>query len=462
MEKATNAPKSMKCLVCAKCVGDDYLKSLIESSDSEDQCTYGHECSRVVDIENIVVCIKALFDRHFMRISNDIDEGDTVTVNEIIQQYARVSNDLADQIQIRLEEKYDSEESRKFFSKKEKYKLNMDSFNTRSKKWDDLQDIIRYKNRALNRKSREILDSVIGEILKNNSKNVVIEIGPKAEIYKKNRQLNVFRARNFESEISLMSALKSIDDEIGPPPPHKARPGRLNADGVSVIYCATNAEVAVAEVRPPVGSRVVVATFKINGKFKLLDIESLQRIANLSNDSKLDPEYMNKKEITMFLEEFCENISAPVVPSNEKTEYLVTQVIADYLSDFEIDGIMYSSSQRMVTDESSDEKVGKNIIIFNKSSKIEDRNVSKDKEHKDIRIKNRHKRSRYLVQELELGKSKENADCSNGSAATSPSLTLDEKNVYVHTVNEIEYIRSKTKVKFRKGNREDFLKRENS
>lgn len=449
MKKAIKVSKSTKCLVCAECVGDNYLKGVIESSVSEGQCSNGHQSSKATNVENIVEHVKGLFDRHFIETSDS--EGDTVT--EIIQQYARVSDDLADEIQICLEKGHGVTESGKSFSKGEKYKLNEDSASTWSKKWDELQDIIRYRNRALNRKSREILDTVIGEILRTKRKNVVTEIGSEAEVSGKGKQLNVFRARIFESEEGLMNALENIDDEMGPPPSEKARPGRLNASGISVVYCATRAEIAVAEVRPPVGSLVLMTTFIVKGKFLLLDIESLQRYATRKEESMFDPKYTEKKERTAFLAEFCENISAPVVPSNVETEYLVTQVIADYLSDFDIDGIMYSSSQRLDVEE-----IGKNIMIFNKSSKIGNRDVSREDGYQDARlVTDDEKESHYLVRELKLDESEKKIYCGKDN-----TLTVDTDGVQVLEVNRIEYKRSEIKVKFVSGKPEDFAKKSSS
>jgi len=53
------------------------------------------------------------------------------------------------------------------------------------------------------------------------------------------------------------------DIEIGPPPPARAMAGRMNARGIAVFYGALDAATAVAEVRPPSGSKVLVGRFEI-------------------------------------------------------------------------------------------------------------------------------------------------------------------------------------------------------
>jgi len=49
----------------------------------------------------------------------------------------------------------------------------------------------------------------------------------------------------------------------------------MNARGVSVFYGAIDPRVALAEVRPPVGSRVAVARFEIIRPLRLLDLNAL-------------------------------------------------------------------------------------------------------------------------------------------------------------------------------------------
>ena len=142
-----------------------------------------------------------------------------------------------------------------------------------------------------------------------------------------------------------------------------------------------------------------------------------------------------------------------MVPSNVETEYLVTQVIADYLSDFDIDGIMYSSSQRLDVEE-----IGKNIMIFNKSSKIGNRDVSREDGYQDARlVTDDEKESHYLVRELKLDESEKKIYCGKDN-----TLTVDTDGVQVLEVNRIEYKRSEIKVKFVSGKPEDFAKKSSS
>jgi len=53
------------------------------------------------------------------------------------------------------------------------------------------------------------------------------------------------------------------DRDMGAPPSSLPAAGRMNAKGISTFYGATDPQIALAEVRPPVGSQVAIAYFEI-------------------------------------------------------------------------------------------------------------------------------------------------------------------------------------------------------
>jgi hypothetical protein len=119
----------------------------------------------------------------------------------------------------------------------------------------------------------------------------------------------------FQSEAKLEDALKQPDIEIGPPPWRSAPAGRMNAQGISVFYGATDSKTALAEVRPPFGSRVVFAQFEIIRSIKLLDVRVLQQI--FIAGSIFDPGYLPKLKRAAFLKRLSETISRPVMPDDD-------------------------------------------------------------------------------------------------------------------------------------------------
>ena len=120
----------------------------------------------------------------------------------------------------------------------------------------------------------------------------------------------------------------------------------MNARGVSVFYGANDPRVAIAEVRPPVGSQVAVARFEIVRPLRLLDLTALRTVSE--GGSIFDPELASQMERAMFLRSLSQRLTRPVMPDDEDFDYLPTQAIADFLATQNqptIDGIMFPSVQ---------------------------------------------------------------------------------------------------------------------
>ena len=112
----------------------------------------------------------------------------------------------------------------------------------------------------------------INELRTYDNRSIVVRADPDTELR------DLFRARVFQSYAKLDEALMRPDIHLGSPPSQLAKAGRMNAQGISVFYGAKDPSVALAEVRPPVGSKVAVARFEIILPLNLLDLTSLARI----------------------------------------------------------------------------------------------------------------------------------------------------------------------------------------
>ena len=143
-------------------------------------------------------------------------------------------------------------------------------------------------------------------------------------------------------------------------PSHAATAGRMNARGISVFYGATDPKVALAEVRPPVGSFVVVGRFEIIKPLQLLDLTALSAVH--IEGSIFDPNYASRLAKAKFLRSLTTRISRPVMPDDEAMDYLPTQAVADFLatrSDEPLDGIIFPSVQT---------GAGLNVVLFHKAA----------------------------------------------------------------------------------------------
>ena len=119
------------------------------------------------------------------------------------------------------------------------------------------------------------------------------------------------------------------------------------------------------EVRPPVGSKVVVAKFDLVRGVRLLDVEVLEKL--LVQGSYFDPTYGHELKRAKFLKRLSRRITMPVMPSEEAERYLVTQAMADYLAgrdDLALDGILFRSVQV-----GGD---GANVMLFHRAARCEE------------------------------------------------------------------------------------------
>jgi hypothetical protein len=82
--------------------------------------------------------------------------------------------------------------------------------------------------------------------------------------------------------------------------------------------------------------------------------------------SIFDPGYMGRLELAKFLESLSLRMTMPVTRDDEPAEYLITQVIADYLATnptLDLDGLLYPSVQRSGRRQ--------NVVLFRRASRVE-------------------------------------------------------------------------------------------
>lgn len=151
------------------------------------------------------------------------------------------------------------------------------------------------------------------------------------------------------------------DEEIGEEPcpyqrkqmkpiPYSATEGRANPKGIPYLYLATDKETAMSEVRPWLSSSISVGQFKTNKELRLIDCS-----------------VHHKKEVVFYFEEPSDEerelsvwshidnaFSEPVNPSDQISDYVPTQIIAELFKSEGFDGIAYKSSL----------STGFNVVLF--------------------------------------------------------------------------------------------------
>jgi hypothetical protein len=286
-------------------------------------------------------------------------------VSDIIQEIGETTGEIAEDIRDLLESRHSTREDYEMgieteFDSESHYEINPVGRGELDDEWSLFEHSLKTESRYFSRTATQLLDKIFNDLEGHRTYQgspVIVEAGPNAAIE------TLYRARVFQSEESLLAALERPEISIGPPPPLIASLGRMNAQGVPVFYGATHPEVALAEVRPPVGSQVVVAQFHITRPLRLLDVESLQSLS--VGGSPFDPMYLVRKQKAEFLRRLSERITMPVMPEDETLNYVATQVIAEYLASLEkpvLDGMIYPSVQAA--------EGMKNAVLFHKAAVV--------------------------------------------------------------------------------------------
>lgn len=136
--------------------------------------------------------------------------------------------------------------------------------------------------------------------------------------------------------------LKSCD--MGAPPPNDlVTPGRLNPEGISVLYLSDDKDVCIQEVRAAFQDCVNLAQFHIKGKLKLVDLINFEEKAFNRSDEEDDREllayYLNRD----ILNEISKEFAKPSNNSSKIMNYLPLQYISEFIKSKGYQGILYSS-----------------------------------------------------------------------------------------------------------------------
>ena len=181
-----------------------------------------------------------------------------------------------------------------------------------------------------------------------------------------------YRARCFEVKEDLLHAMEAPDIELGPPPSDIGAVGRMNSRSISVFYGSNSAEVALAEIRPPVGSYVLVGKFQLVRRVRLLNLRKQK--TDHAVRSYYDPNFLDLPKKVIFIQKLTKILSQPALLGAEDSEYLPTQIISDYLANIiepPFDGILFSSAQAASSrSQESDIMSNTNVVLFNRSSNV--------------------------------------------------------------------------------------------
>ena len=356
--------------LCAECVDEPYLANLIVKHGETGSCDYCDRAGPGETISELADRFEGMFQQHYER-EGEIDyrwaEPRGESVEFIIADTGRLPEDAAADIQSVMEDRYFDFDAAAMGDQTEydselTYVESHVDVRDLQEDWSALEQEIKTRRRFFSRSAESgfvrLFDG-IHSLRTRDGRPVVRVIGPDTDIPA------LFRGRAFQSTARFDEALIEPERLVGSPATEHARAGRMNSQGVSVFYGATSEALALAEVRPPVGSRVITGRFDLLRPLTVLDVEALETV--LVTGSLFDPNFATQLERAAFLARLARRIRMPVMPDDEATDYLVTQAMADFLSDRlepPLDGIAYGSPQSGVEGEF-------NVALFNPAARVE-------------------------------------------------------------------------------------------
>ncbi|MDX0986708.1 RES domain-containing protein [Sinorhizobium medicae] len=369
--------------ICHECIGEPFLSDLVERDGLIATCGYCHDDEEpCITLEQLADEIEGAFERHYFRTSDQPTMYESMLMRdeessyeferhgepvlEVIAEAASIPEDAAKDVLEILEERHADLDAAQIgeeceFDSESHYEWKNARDHEYALEWKEIEHSLKSQSRFFNHSAEAFLSRLFADLDGGKTRNgqpVVVVAGPESE-YK-----SFFRARVFHKSDDLDQALQRPDLHLGPPPGKFARAGRMNAHGISMFYGASDKGVALAEVRPPVGSRALIGEFELTRPMRLLDVSALHSV--YVEGSIFDPSHVDRLGLAKFMQRLSDRITLPVMPDDETTEYLITQMIADYLArrpEPALDGILFPSVQCPGEH--------RNVVLFHHGSRVE-------------------------------------------------------------------------------------------
>lgn len=355
--------------VCWQCVEDEHLKKIIKDDGEPLECTICQgEQDNAFSVERLGKLLEPIMREHFCRGQyvrrfgeNDNDwwaqEGEPLSyaVQSVLGQYFDFEEEIVDAV-IGAEDVWPQDGDEAFFDDTCNYVETRVMLSHYYAQWEFVLLELKHKRRFFSSSAQTFFAGLFDGVESMRSWNddekkydsVVCELAEGAEI---------FRARICDSHSTLKDIYNDPFKQVGPPPVTRARAGRMNADGVVVLYGATDVDTCLAEMRPALGADSAIIALRSTKSLRLLDFSKLERSHSSNALSYFQSNFTEEVEKRAFLRRLHKLISQPIIPGRE-SDYLITQTMAEYLGHVHqppFDGILFESVQRAG---------GTNVVVF--------------------------------------------------------------------------------------------------
>ena len=375
--------------LCCICIKEKYLSDLMKKDGKLRSCSYCGKKRHTFKLEKVAELVEGAMSRHYYKTADNPDSADYSAYKEGLLEFERdgdpvcdviaeiiktKNDDIAEDICTLLSEKHEYSDDfcddENEFAKESMYRrreskaptyyndydpLCLDADYGWREKWSAFKKSIKFEKRFFNPAAQNFLKELFAGITEasqtSNGLSVIERVGPDTQL------THVYRARMFYKKEKMGEALCNPEILLGPPSPPDVKVGRMNPAGIAFFYGADDIAVALSEVRPIVGSSVLVARFEILRPMRVLNLDALKLL--IEEGSYFDPNYAVRLGRKHFFPELWFDLLRPTMPGEEEMDYLPTQAIAEFLAapdSLNIDGIKHPSVQAG--------HQGNNIIFF--------------------------------------------------------------------------------------------------
>lgn len=356
-ERGWDAPDKY---VCAECLEDEYLKSVVSDQASEMQCDYcGRDSQTAIaaPLSAILEPISAALLKYFAEPGAAClprDSGEWVGEEDITDtQDALLSLPLNCDEEL-FEDIAGAFHNTAWYPCAKGHWLNLHRHIELRYSWQHFVSEIKHQSRFFfsNQKNQKF----------DNHDDDQSSISLLEEIARMLESLGLIRSLPKGTALYRVRKTKpgttyTTFEELGPPPPELATAGRMNPAGISYFYLALDERTALAEVleKPPVSA--ALAYFETKQNLNILDLAELPPIPSVFDEGKAD-----FREHLLFLFDFIDAITEPITRNGqEHIDYVPSQVVSEYLAQVfctrtgKLDAVVYPSAMM---------PSGRNIVIF--------------------------------------------------------------------------------------------------
>lgn len=349
--------------ICCECATNELFKKLIQEADEELVCTHcGEQRRPAISASALAAAIEPILREHFQqgKFGHDgLQDGEPLQgiVYEVIEQELEFVDEVVDEI-IELDPAWPPDGEEPLWEEHAYYVETRVTSWGLFDRWTSALAELKHSRRFFSPLAAELFKELFEGVsdLKYWANMGQPDAGWRPVVFDLPAGTALYRARVCNSNAQRAMFFANPLKELGPPPPEAARTGRMNAEGVPVLYCAIDAATAIAEMRPAIGMELVVATFKTTEAVRVLDFSLLEEARGKAL-SYLQSDFNKHVERNHFLKRLHRLISQPVIPGRE-ADYLITQTMAEYLShllDPPLGGVLFKSAQN---------NGGTNVVLF--------------------------------------------------------------------------------------------------